>query len=98
MGLDLDKLLTPDRTPIESLISIHHFEKPDLDGAITEMMEQSFYKDDRGTLKINDGIFARLYMTVNKMVLLAMFTVSLSEIDSSISFCTRPTDSIPSGE
>ena len=68
MGLDLDKLLAPENTPIESLISIHHYEKPDSDSEITEMMEQSFYKDDRGNLKINDGVFARLYMTVNKMV------------------------------
>ena len=68
MALDLDKLLTPEKTPIESLITIHHYEKPDSDSEITEMREQSFYKDDRGNLKINDGIFARLYMTVNKIV------------------------------
>ena len=68
MGLDLDKLLTPENTPIESLITIKHYEQPDFDSEITEMMEQAFFKDDRGTLKINDGIFARLYMTMNKMV------------------------------
>ena len=68
MGLDLDKLLTPDKTPIESLITVNHYEHPDSDSEITRMMEQAFFKDDRGTLKINDGIFARLYMTVNKMV------------------------------
>ena len=68
MGLDLDKLLTPEKTPIESLITINHYKKPDMDSEIAEMMEQAFFKDDRGTLKINDGIFARLYMTVNKMV------------------------------
>ena len=68
MGLDLDKLLTPAKTPIESLITVNHYEQPDSDSEITGMMEQSFYKDDRGNLKINDGIFARLYMTVNKMV------------------------------
>ena len=68
MGLDIDKLLAPEKTPIESLIAIRHFEKPDYDSDITEMMELSFYKDDRGNLKINDGVFARLYMTVNKMV------------------------------
>ena len=68
MGLDIDKLLAPEKTPIESLITIRHYEKPDYDSDITEMMEQSFYKDDRGNLKINDGVFARLYMTLNKMV------------------------------
>ena len=68
MGLDLDKLLTPEKTPIESLITVHHFEKPDYDSDIAEMTKQSFYEDDRGNLKINDGVFARLYMTVNKMV------------------------------
>ena len=68
MALDLDKLLTPEKTPIESLITINHYEQPDSDSEITEMMEQAFFKDDRGTLKINDGVFARLYMTVNKMV------------------------------
>ena len=68
MALDIDKLLTPDKTPIESLIVINHYKQPDYDSEITGMMEQAFFKDDRGTLKINDGVFARLYMTVNKMV------------------------------
>lgn len=68
MNINLDELLGQKNTPIESLITIHHYEKPDSDREITEMMEQSFFKDDRGTLKINDGVFARLYMTVNKMV------------------------------
>lgn len=68
MTLDIDKLLTPEKTPIESLVTINHYELPDSDSEITGMMEQSFYKDDRGNLKINDGVFARLYMTVNKMV------------------------------
>ena len=68
MALDIDKLLTPDKTPIESLITVNHYEQPDSDSEITGMMEQAFFKDDRGNLKINDGVFARLYMTVNKMV------------------------------
>ena len=68
MSLDLDKLLSQGNTPIESLISIHHYNEPDCDSNITEMMEQAFYTDDRGNLKINDGVFARLYMTVNKIV------------------------------
>ena len=68
MGLDIEKLLSLDKTPIESLIRISHAEVPDYDSEITEMMEQSFYKDDRGNLKVNDGVFARLYMTMNKMV------------------------------
>lgn len=68
MGLDLDKLLAPEKTPIESLISINHFEAPDEDSVISEMTDNAFYKDDRGNMKVNDGIFARLYMTVNKMV------------------------------
>ncbi len=68
MALNLDQLLAPETTPIESLITIHSFEKPDYDSGISEMMEQSFYEDNRGNLKINDGVFARLYMTVNKMV------------------------------
>ena len=68
MALDIDSLLSPSKTPIESLITIHHYEKPDYDADIAEMMEQAFYKDDRGNLKINDGVFARLYMTINKMV------------------------------
>ena len=68
MGLDIDKLLSPEKVPIESLITIKHLETPAEDGVITAMMEQAFYKDDRGNLKVNDGVFARLYMTVNKMV------------------------------
>ena len=60
MALDIDKLLFPEKTPIESLINIYHYERPDSDSSITEMMEQAFLKDDRGNLKINDGIFARL--------------------------------------
>lgn len=68
MALDLDKLLSPDKTPIESLIAIQHYEKPCSDSEITEMMENAFYKDDRGNIKINDGVFARLYMTLNSMV------------------------------
>ena len=68
MGLDIDKLLAPEKTPIESLITINHYEQPDYNSEIAEMRDQSFYKDDRGNLKINDGVFARLYMTVNKIV------------------------------
>lgn len=68
MGLDIEKLLSLEKTPIESLISIRHAEVPDGDSVIEEMMENAFYKDDRGNLKVNDGVFARLYMTVNKMV------------------------------
>ena len=68
MALDLDKLLSPDKTPIESLIAIQHYEKPCSDSEITEMMENAFIKDDRGNIKINDGVFARLYMTLNSMV------------------------------
>lgn len=68
MALDLNKLLTPENTPIESLISIHHFETPDEDSLISEMTAKAFYQDDRGNPKVNDGVFARLYMTVNKMV------------------------------
>lgn len=68
MALDLEKLLAPETTPIESLILINHYETPDEDSVITEMTNKSFYEDDRGNLKINDGVFARLYMTVNKMV------------------------------
>ena len=68
MALDLQKLLAPETTPIESLILINHYESPDEDSDITEMTDNAFYKDDRGNLKINDGVFARLYMKVNKMV------------------------------
>lgn len=68
MGLDLSKLLSPDHIPIESLITINHEETTDCDSEIQELHENSFYKDDKGNLKLNDGVFARLYMRVNKIV------------------------------
>ena len=68
MALDVDKLLSPSKVPIESLISIRHTETPDADSVIMEMTANAFYEDAKGNLKINDGVFARLYMTLNKMV------------------------------
>ena len=68
MGLDIEKLLSPDNTPIESLITIHDVDPKLCDSDIEELRNNSFYKDDRGTLKLNDGVFARLYMLVNKIV------------------------------
>lgn len=67
MALDIGKLLSTE-TQIESLIEIQHYSEPDIDSEIEEMMEQSFYEDNRGSLRINDGVFARLYMIINKMV------------------------------
>ena len=68
MGLDLDKLLNGDNVPIESLIKINHEEVVTCDSHIEELHENSFYQDDKGNLKLNDGVFARLYMVVNKIV------------------------------
>ena len=68
MALDIGKLLSTDETPVESLITIQHYSEPDIDSEIEEMMEQSFYEDKHGSLRINDGVFARLYMIINKMV------------------------------
>ena len=68
MALDLEKLLAPEPTPVEPMILINHYKTPDDDGVITAMTDNAFYKDDRGNLKINDGVFARLYMTINDIV------------------------------
>lgn len=68
MGLNLDELLSDGRVPIESLITIHHEEVPDCDSEIQELYDKSFYEDDKGKTKLNDGVFARLYMRVNKIV------------------------------
>jgi putative DNA primase/helicase len=68
MSLDIEKLLSQRKTPIESLIILRQAEIPDADSVIEEMRISAFYQDDRGNLKVNDGVFARLYMTVNKIV------------------------------
>ncbi len=68
MGLDINKLLSPDSVPIEALITINHEEITDGDSEIQDLHKNSFYNDDKGNLKLNDGIFARLYMRVNKIV------------------------------
>jgi putative DNA primase/helicase len=67
-NLNLDELLSDGKVPIESLIAIQHKAVPDDDSEIQELHENSFYEDDKGNLKLNDGVFARLYMMVNKIV------------------------------
>ena len=68
LNLDLQELLTPEKTPIESLISIEFKEESDFDPEIEEMRANAIYKDAKGTMKVNDGVFARLYMKVNNIV------------------------------
>lgn len=68
LNLNLEALLAPKITPIESLIAIEHYEEPDSDSEIEEMRVNAFYEDAKGNLKINDGVFARLYMMLNKIV------------------------------
>lgn len=66
-NLNIDELLS-DKVPMDSLITIHHKNTPDGDSEIQELHDNSFYQDDKGNQRLNDGVFARLYMMVNKIV------------------------------
>ena len=62
--IDLDSLLSD--TP--SFILTEHAEEIDKYQLYADLCENSFFKDDKGKLRLNDGVLAELYCKYNEMV------------------------------
>lgn len=54
--------------PDTSFIEVHIADPIDKDLIYADLIEKSFYKDSKGTLRLNDGILAELYHRYNEMV------------------------------
>lgn len=62
---ELKKLL---KTGDESFININNVDPLDKNIVYADLIQSAFYEDDKGKLKLDDGIFARLYMKYNEIV------------------------------
>lgn len=65
--LNLDKLLS-DKSDEQIFINIIETEEIDKEQLHSDLYEKSLYQDDRGKLKLNDGVFANLYKQYNEIV------------------------------
>lgn len=64
---DLDKLLSSDSINNKFII-IKDCVAEDKNQVYADLIEKAFYQDNRGNLKLNDGIMAQLYRDYNEMV------------------------------
>lgn len=65
--IDLDELLEDNSTQ-QSFIDIEEVVKIDKHQLYSDLIEKSFYRDDKGKLRLDDGILSELYSKYNEMI------------------------------